>query len=85
MFDNWMRQWRIPLLKIGGALFFSIAKCDEALGQFEIKSSYGKTRCCQRTSEQALLECMIEARKELVAVGLMEQAKDSQGQLIYHD
>ena len=40
---------------------------------------------CQRTSEQALLECMIEARKELVAVGLMEQAKDFQGQLIYRD
>jgi len=44
MLDNWMRQWRIPLFRIGGALFFSIARCDEALGQFEIKSSYGKTR-----------------------------------------
>jgi hypothetical protein len=45
-----------------------------------------KLGSCQRTSEQALLECMIEARKELVAVGLMEQAKDlAGGTYIYHD
>jgi hypothetical protein len=35
--DVWMKARRIPFYKIGGTLFFSIAKCDEALERFEIK------------------------------------------------
>jgi hypothetical protein len=36
--DNWMNERRIPFYKIGGLLFFSIPKCDQALERFEVKS-----------------------------------------------
>jgi len=36
--DSWMKARRIPFFKIGGALFFSVQACDEALKRFEIKA-----------------------------------------------
>jgi hypothetical protein len=36
--DNWMRLRRIPYLKVGGLLFFSVEACDKALQKFEIKA-----------------------------------------------
>jgi len=35
--DNWLRTRKIPFIKVGGLLFFSIEKCDAALERFEIK------------------------------------------------
>jgi hypothetical protein len=51
-----------------------------------IINQYGKTRRLpDDEQDQVLLKRIIEARKELVAYGLLEQAKDSQGQLIYRN
>jgi len=36
--DNWMKQRRIPVVRIGRILLFSIEACDKALGRFEIKA-----------------------------------------------
>jgi hypothetical protein len=35
--DNWMKQRKIPFLKIGRVLLFNVEKCDAALERFEIK------------------------------------------------
>jgi hypothetical protein len=35
--DNWIRLKRIPFLKIGKILLFSVEACDQALQRFEIK------------------------------------------------
>jgi excisionase family DNA binding protein len=35
--DNWVRQRRIPYLKCGRLVRFNIARCDAALGRFEVK------------------------------------------------
>jgi len=51
-----------------------------------IINQYGKTRLLPDDErDQALLDRIIEMRKELVAEGLLEQAKDSQGQVIYRN
>jgi hypothetical protein len=36
--DNWMKSRKIPYLKVGGILFFSVEACDQALQRFEIKA-----------------------------------------------
>jgi hypothetical protein len=36
--DNWMKERKIPFLKIGRVLLFDALKCDKALERFEIKS-----------------------------------------------
>jgi len=52
----------------------------------DIINRYGKTRQLPDDErEQALCERIMEVRKELVTDGLLEQAKDSQGQLIYRN
>jgi hypothetical protein len=35
--DNWMKQRKIPFLKIGRVLLFDPIKCDKALERFEVK------------------------------------------------
>jgi hypothetical protein len=51
-----------------------------------IINQYGKTRQLSGDErDQAQFERIIEVRNELVAEGLLEQAKDSQGQLIYRN
>jgi hypothetical protein len=51
-----------------------------------IINQYGKTRqVSDDERDQAQFERIIEVRNELVAEGFFEQAKDSQGQLIYRD
>jgi hypothetical protein len=39
--DNWMKARRIPFIKVGGLLLFSIEKCDKALERFEIRRASG--------------------------------------------
>ncbi len=39
--DNWMKARRIPFIKVGGLLFFSIEKCDKALERFENRPASG--------------------------------------------
>jgi hypothetical protein len=36
--DNWIRQRRIPFIKIGRVMLFDPLKCDKALERFEIKA-----------------------------------------------
>jgi hypothetical protein len=51
-----------------------------------ILNQYGKTRLLPDDERnRALLDRIIEVRKELVDDGLLEQARDSQGQLIYRN
>jgi hypothetical protein len=50
-----------------------------------IINQYGKTRQLPDDERDQALFDIAEALKELVADGLLEQAKDSQGQLIYRD
>jgi hypothetical protein len=35
--DNWIREHRIPVIKIGRVQLFNIEKCDAALERFEVK------------------------------------------------
>ena len=35
--DNWIRARRIPFLKCGRLVRFNVARCDAALGRFEVK------------------------------------------------
>jgi hypothetical protein len=35
--DNWIRQHRIPFIKIGRVQLFDPIKCDKALERFEVK------------------------------------------------
>jgi hypothetical protein len=51
-----------------------------------IINHYGKTRLLPDDErDQALFDRIIDVWRELVAEGLLEQAKDFQGQLIYRD
>jgi hypothetical protein len=36
--DTWMKERRVPFIKIRGSLFFDIESCDKALKRFEVKA-----------------------------------------------
>jgi hypothetical protein len=37
--DTWMKDRRIPVIKVGRILLFSVEACDKALGKFETKAT----------------------------------------------
>jgi hypothetical protein len=36
--DTWVKERKIPVLKVRGLLFFEVEKCDASLRRFEVKA-----------------------------------------------
>jgi len=79
-------SWRAEIDISPFEIFAAGARWREWCVPADIINQYGKPRQLPESAlEQARHGSIIETRKELVAEGLLEQAKDSHGQLLYRD